>query len=332
MSTRLTQIASYLPERFVTNEELAGLHPDWDLGAIASRTGVHGRHWAAPGETAVDLAYGAAKKIIDKVEAVDALVLCTQSPDHKIPHGSAALQARLGLPSTVAAFDISLACSGFVYGAAISKAFLDGLGMKRVLLVTSDTYSRYLHPADRTTVPLFGDGAAACLFESGGEGSELIDLSLGTDGSLLKSFYIPAGGLREPLTPESGAAELMINGGSRSRETVHMDGPSVLAFAEKRLPAAISDILHRNGLAQSDVRLVVFHQASLTALSLLRRKLSLRDEQLFCHLERVGNTVSSSIPIALEQAAREGRLNKGDLVLLVGFGAGFSWGTGLLRW
>ena len=331
---RIVGIHYALPERVVTNDEIARAHPDWRLQILEKRTGVRERHLAAPGETALDLAERAADGLLTRTgvdrSAIDVLLFCTQTPDHPMPPNACLLQDRLGLPTTVAALDFTLACSGFVYGLYLAKSLVTSGAARTVLLVTADTYSSLISPDDRGAFTLFGDGAAATLVSEGTPGLE--EFLLGTDGSGAACFVVPAGGAREPRTAVAAAPGGDGAGSVRSREQIHMDGPAVLAFVQREVPRNVRALLTAAGHGIADVDLVIFHQASQLALDHLTRELGVPAEKHFANLERVGNTVSASLPIALRDAELAGRLRSGDRVLLVSFGVGLSWGSCLLRW
>ncbi len=336
MPARLSHIEYVLPQRVVTNEDLKRAHPDWNVDLAASKTGVLSRRLAGDDELASDLAYRAAVTLLANshtpAEAIDGLIFCTQSPDHIMPPNATLLHARLGLPTNVVAFDITLACSGFVYGLAIAQSLIDTLGLRKVLLVTADTYSRYIHPADRSAVMLFGDGAAVTLVEAASENSGIIGFSLGTDGAGGKKFWVEAGGLRVPRSDSTGADRRDLAGNTRSQETIFMDGGAVLAFAEQRVPESVQGILQKTGVCAKDLKLVLFHQASALALRKLHELLEIPAHQQFTNITNLGNTVSASLPILLKDAESAGRLERGDSILLVGFGVGFSWGSCILKW
>lgn len=340
-------IAYQLPERVVTNDDLKILHPDWNMDLIASKTGVLARQFVKEGELASDLAYQATIKVLESSgtqrDEIAAIIFCTQSPDYIMPPNSALLHARLGLSANVAAFDFTLACSGFVYGLAIAKSMMESLGFKKVLLITADTYSKYIHPQDRSTLTLFGDAAAATILESDGASdavypvshslsSSIIDLALFTDGLGADKFMVEAGALRVPKSESTCVAKRDLYGNVRSRETIHMDGMAVLSFADARIPESVHAILERNHVSLGQVKLVLFHQASLLALERLCASLDIPPEKTYSNISRLGNTVSASLPILLKDAEGAGRLARGDLILLAGFGVGFSWGTCLMRW
>lgn len=331
---RIVGIEYALPSMVVSNDDLAGRHPEWGMDEVAKRTGVLRRHIAAPEETALDLAQRASQALLDRTDIdasnVDALIFCTQTPDHVMPPNACLLQHRLGLPTSTAALDITLACSGYVYGLFLSKSLIVSGAARNVLLVTGDTYSKLIGPDDRSTVTLFGDGAAATLVSSGVAG--LREFELGTDGSRGSCFIVPAGGARHQRTSETAVPIADRNGNKRSLEQIQMDGAGILGFVQREIPRSIRTLLATTSTDIADIDLVVFHQASVTALDFLTRALRLDRERVFMNMDRVGNTVSASIPIALRDAQASGRLKDGDTVLLVGFGVGLSWGACLLDW
>ena len=335
-SARVRAIEYHLPETAVSNEDLKRLNPGWNMRLIESKTGVRSRRIARDGETAADLAFQAVARLlaaqgVDK-ESIDGILYCTQSPDHIMPPNSSLLHSKLGLSKGVMALDFNLACSGFVYGLAIARALIQSLTCRIILFVTADTYSKYLHPGDRATRTLFGDGAAATLVEGTHEGSGILDLDLATDGTGGDKFMIKAGGLRYPRSPETQAEKTDLFANVRTDENIYMDGKAVLEFAKNEIPASVRSILGRNGLAMEDLNLILFHQASGSALKILNEELGIPADRTFSNIENIGNTVSASLPILLKDAETAGVLSRGDLVLLVGFGVGFSWGTCLLKW
>lgn len=326
-----------LPEQVVTNEHLQALHPLWNMAQISAKTGVKSRHIAKENECASDLAYEAVLRLISTTgidkDDIDGIFYCTQSPDHIMPPNSTLLHAKLNLPKQVLAFDFTLACSGYVYGLAIAKSMMTTLGLKNVLLVTADTYSKYLHPRDRSAGTLFGDAAAATLLSwSHGGTSKLIDFLLETDGTGGSCFMIKAGGARFPKTEATAAVKRDLTGNEWTDEHIRMDGKAVLEFARREMPGSVDRILARNGLKQDDLKLILFHQASQFALEQLNQHMKIPPEKTFSNIENLGNTVSASLAIVLKDAELQGRIKRGDHVLLVGFGVGFSWGCCLLQW
>lgn len=334
-SARVSRIEYVLPDRVVTNDDLQRENPDWRMDKAFAKTGVSSRRFAAKDELASDLAFRAATRLLEGHDraTVDGLIFCTQSPDQIMPHNAALLHARLDLSKSVAAFDITLACSGFVYALALAKSMVHSLGLRKVVIVCADTYSRYMHPKDRSTMVLIGDGAAAIMVEPSNETSEILDFDLGSDGKTgADKFMIKAGGLRVPRTEATRADKRDITGNVRSDETISMDGNAILAFAKREIEPSIRRVLDRRVLAIKDLELVLFHQASLFTIETLNKQLGLAPAQAFTNIAHVGNTVSASLPILLKDAESAGRLKRGDLIMIAGYGVGFSWGSCLLKW
>jgi 3-oxoacyl-[acyl-carrier-protein] synthase-3 len=321
----VSAIAYHLPEATLSNEELARACPGWTPAKIAAKTGIVERRIAAPGECASDLAAAAARKLFAsgacRPEEVDYLLFCTQSPDYFLPTTACLLQDRLGLPTCAGALDFNLGCSGFVYGLGLAKGLIETGQASAVLLLTADTYSKYLRPDDRAVRPLFGDAAAATLVrgrrDSAPGGLPWIGPFVhGTDGKGADNLIVRAGGLREPTA--AGAPPQL-----------HMNGPEIFTFALTAVPTAVRSLLDRAERTMDDVDLFVFHQANAYMLEHLRDKLRIPPEKFVVSMSHVGNTVSSTIPIALKDAA--GAAPEGTLALLVGFGVGYSWAATLIR-
>lgn len=328
-------IAYALPEDVVTNEMLAAENPAWDMARVMARTGVATRHIARSDETAFDLARQACDRLFaehpEARERVDAILFCTQSEDYVMPPNSSLLHGSLGLEHDVFAIDFNLACSGFVYGLALAQGLLAGEIASNVLLVTADTYSKYINKGDRGARALFGDGAAATWIAASDSDRGVIDVLCATSGKDHRKFIIPAGGSRLPRTPETSIARADGSGNLRSLEDIQMDGAGVLSFVNSTVPQQVEAVLARSGLTIEDIDLAIFHQASKMALDSLNRRLGITEEKSFSNLSEVGNTVSASIPIAIRDATDRGRIRPGDRVLLSGFGVGMSWATAILQ-
>jgi 3-oxoacyl-[acyl-carrier-protein] synthase III len=307
MTATISAIAYSLPAKIVSNADLAVEHPEWDMTRVETRTGVLRRH-IADGETALDLACRAADALIADHPAArmaDAILFCTQTPDQVMPPNSALLHEYLGLGDGVFALDFNLACSGFVYGLAQAQGLLAAGIASSILLVTADTYSRLIDPDDRGPRVLFGDGAAITWITQGDRG--LVDIALATSGRDHRAFMVPKGS-----------------------QKLHMNGFQVLGFVQSHVPNQVNELLTRNGLTIGDIDLFVFHQASRLALDTLERLLGIPKVRMYSNLERVGNTVSASIPMALQDAMAEGRAGPGSRVLLCGFGVGMSWASAII--
>jgi 3-oxoacyl-[acyl-carrier-protein] synthase-3 len=331
---RIVGIDVALPDRVVTNDELALLHPEWKIAQVARRTGVVARHWCAPNETALDLAEVACRRLESRspglIEQSDALLFCTQSPDYWMPPDACLLQDRLGLSHTTAALDFSLACSGYVYGLYLAKALLLSKSARQVLLVAAETYSKWMHPGDRGPMTLFGDGAAATVLTLGGEAEW--HFSVGTNGAGRRAFCVPAGGARRPRDASSAVETKDASGNVRTAEHLLMDGAAVLDFVKREMPRFVQTHLRDTGTPLESIDLVLFHQASQVGLDYLNEALHIPPEKRFSNMSHIGNTVSASLPIALREAETNGRLCPGMRVLLVGFGVGLSWGVGVITW
>jgi 3-oxoacyl-[acyl-carrier-protein] synthase III len=328
-------IAYYLPEGAVTNEMLSNEHPDWDMRRVLARTGVATRHVAQPDQTAFDLACRACDLLFQDQplarERIDAILFCTQSADYLLPSNSTLLHGYLDLEEDVFALDFSLACSGFVYGLALAQSLIVSGIATDVLLVTADTYTKYIHPGDRSARTLFGDGAAATWISVSNSDRGVLDVQCATSGKDHGMFVIPAGGCRLPRSAQTSVAKADLTGNVRSPENIHMDGSGILSFVESVVPRQVTDVLARNQLTMADIDLVILHQASKVTMESLCRILGIPGDKTFSNLRDIGNTVSASIPIALRDAMDQGRTHPEQRILLCGFGVGMSWATAILQ-
>lgn len=333
--TTIEAISCAFPQRSVTNDELRAIHPEWDFDRLEGRTGVFKRYVASDGETALDFAVRACQELESqerlKAGTIEAIIFCTQTPDYIMPPNSCLLHGRLNLAPEVLAFDINLACSGYIYGLKLADSLIRSGATSRVLLATADTYSRYIHPGDRATRCLFGDGGAVSIISDSRDNRRGIrDILCGTAGKHYEKFMIHAGGMRFPRSAETARETVDKSGNVRTEEHIQMDGLGVLSFFNATVVCSVKKILARNGLAISDVDLFVFHQASQVALDSLRKALDIPARKMVYDLGGIGNLVSASIPVALSRAFAHGQANYGQLVLLCGFGVGLSWGTALV--
>lgn len=322
-------ISYYLPERIVTNEELVRQFPEWTVEKIADKIGVSSRHVSADDETAGDLAVKAAEKLllengIDR-KTIDFVLFCTQSPDHFLPSTACLIQDRLQLSTSCGAFDFNLGCSGYEYGLAVAEGLITGGMAKNILILTAETYNKYLHPRDKSNKTIFGDGSSATLIATDGF-AEIGKFSFGTDGRGGKSLIVETGASRN--REKRNDITFDEEGNPKSSDYLFMDGRSIFDFTVKAVPPMINDILDKNDLTKNDIDLYVFHQANQYMINFLRKIIGIEKDKFYVYLNEVGNTVSSTIPIALCEARKEGRL-KGHIVL-AGFGVGFSWGGCLI--
>lgn len=320
-------ISYYLPDRMLTNEELVREFNGWTVEKVANKVGIDSRHIAAENETAGDMAEKAARKLFIEwsisPEEVDFIILCTQSPDYFLPTTACILQHRLGIPTTSGAIDYNLGCSGFVYGLAISKGLIISGIVRNILLLTSETYTKYIHPKDRGNRAIFGDAAAATLISSDGFAS-IREFSLGTDGGGAENLIVKTGGMRYPNRLNNIAIDE--NGALHSSDNLYMNGSEIFSFTQENVPSLVYDTLSKNDLEKSDIDLFVFHQANKYLLNFLRKKMDINEKKFYYFMSEVGNTVSSTIPIALKEAIKDNNINFGHKVLIAGFGVGYSWG------
>lgn len=333
MKIEINKIEYYLPEKVVTNLDLQNEFPEWDMEKTASKTGVFSRHFAESNETSLDLAIKACDKLfleIDK-EIIDGIIFCTQSPDYIMPSNSFLIHKHFGLEHKVFAFDLNLACSGYAYGMVIASSMINSGIAKNILFITSETYSKFINKKYRSAYTLFGDGAAVTLI-SKSDSSELIDSSLYSSGKDFETFYVPAGGYRIPKSANT-CVEFSDNSGNiRSDNDIYMDGFAVWKFIQSTVPKQINELLSRNNLKTEDISHFCFHQASSMTLESLIKSLKIPSEKAYINIADKGNTVSASVPICLKDCIDTGRVKRGDLILLSGFGVGLSWGSVLLRY
>ena len=329
-------IEYHLPERILDNVALAAQFTDWPVEKIQSKTGIAQRRIAAPGECASDLAAQAAEKLLARMPEmrarIDFVLLCTQSPDYFLPTTACILQHRLGLATTCGAMDFNLGCSGFVYGLSLAKGLIETGQAENVLLLTAETYSRYLNPGDKAVRTVFGDAAAAtfvCATEA--PGPAIGPFVFGTDGSGAQNLIVKTGAARCPTIPDAPVVE-DTSGNSRTENNLFMNGPEIFAFTIKAVPVAVQALLAKAGLMQDGIDLWVFHQANQYMLEHLRKKIGIPADRFAVAMANCGNTVSSSIPIALRELQALGRLTDGLRLGLVGFGVGYSWAATLVRW
>lgn len=315
-------VAVYFPHRAETNEQLAAEQPRWDMGLIYEKTGIAKRHVADPNECASDLGVAAAQKLFEEHgvdrSSIDFLLFCTQTPDYPLPTTACLVQHRLGLPTSVGALDFNLGCSGFVYGLSLADGLIRAGSARRVLLITAETYSKYIDPDDRSLRTIFGDGAAATIIDAV-ETPSLGGFSFGTDGSgadmlmLTKTGTRPSGNCLKPRTRHRWSSDL------------YMDGPGLVYFTVDTMPKAVDQVLGKAGMAGDEIDLFLMHQPTRMMLERLRECLHVDAQRMPMVLENCGNTVSSTIPIVIDELRRDGRLKPGVKTLMVGFGVGLSW-------
>lgn len=324
MGVQIVGSGSYVPENIVTNADLReryGFDPDW----IEQRTGIFARRHASRDQATSDLAVEAAKRAIDNagVQAadIDLLVVGTFTPDHLCPSTACIVQEKLGLD--VPAFDLSAACSGFVYSLATASQYVATGNSKLALVIGADCCSRIVNPLDKKIAPLFGDGAGAVLVSRGSAEQGLLSYQLGSDGGGGPLLECSAAGTRNPVSIDDITA---------GRQFLNMDGKNVFMWAVRVVEDTIRLLLEKSGTRLEDVSHFFLHQANARILDHVVEKLGVPREKVLMQVDRYGNTSAGSIPLVLDEASRAGRIRSGDTVLMCGFGAGLTWGTALFRW
>lgn len=324
-------LSYYLPERIVTNEELVKEFPEWSVDKVAQKVGVDSRHIAAENETAGDMAEKAARRLFEEYninpKSIDFLMLCTQSPDYFLPSTACILQNRLGIPTSVGAFDYNLGCSGCIYGMAMAKGLIAAGIANNVLLLTAETYNNYLHPEDKSNRSIFGDGAAACLISTIGF-AEIGEFVLGTDGAGAENLIVKTGAAR--CKQATGLSDEDSEGHIRRDDYLYMNGGAIFNFTLDAVPAMMNQLLEESGLTKDEIDYYVFHQANKFMLSTIRKVCVLPKDKFYIDLANVGNTVSSTIMIGLKKCLSNGTIQPGMKVMCCGFGVGLSWGGTVL--
>jgi 3-oxoacyl-[acyl-carrier-protein] synthase-3 len=332
MKAFIRAISYYLPEKILTNKDLEREFPEWPAEKVASKIGIKERHISAENETATDMACAAAEKMIREYNInkseIDYILLCTQSPDYFLPASACLIQDRLQLRTDTGAIDFNQGCSGYIYGLSLAKGLIYGGLAKNVLLITSETYSKYIHSTDKGNRSLFGDAAAATLVSTIGF-AELLNFSVGTDGKGARNLIVESGASK---MIRAGQAVTLDDGGNPvSSDYLYMNGSEILNFTLDTVPQLVRNLLEKNGLKEQDIDLFVLHQANRFIMEFLRKKMKIEPDKFYYFLENVGNTVSSTIPIALIEAWKDGSVIPGKNVLLAGFGVGYSWGGTIVR-
>ena len=330
MKAYIKAVSYYLPSTVLTNQDIEKEFPEWSAEKVTKKVGIEQRHIASIAETAGDMACCAAEKMfaehsIDR-SCIDFVLLCTQSPDYFLPSTACVIQERLHLPKACGALDFNLGCSGYVYGLSLAKGLIISGVAKNVLLITSETYTKYIHPMDKGNRTIFGDGAAASLISSEGF-AEIGEFVLGTDGSGAEHLIVKSGASRHPQQYD----ELRYDDSKNpiSGDYLFMNGSEIFSFTILTVPKMIKDVLLKNKLSRDDISLYVFHQANAYILDFLRKKMKIDEDKFYLNLHKIGNTVSSTIPIAIYDAQKNGKLC--GCIVLAGFGVGLSWAATIIK-
>lgn len=316
---------SFLPENKLTNKDLEKMVDTSDEW-IVSRTGIKERRIAPPSMTTSYMATEAAKKAIEDAkitaEDIDLIIVATVVPDMNFPSTACLVQANIGAINA-AAFDIEVGCSGFIYGLSIAKQFIENGTYKYVLVIAADILSKITNWEDRKTCVLFGDGAGAAVVGQVENGYGILDNFIGAYGKGGMHLYMPAGGSRMPACEESVKNKL---------HTIHMNGQEVFKFAVNVMNTATIEVLNRCGLKPEDVDIFIPHQANIRIIDAAMKKLKLSKEKVFINLDKYGNMSAASVAVALDEALKAGKIKNGDIILMVAFGAGLTWGSTVIKW
>lgn len=308
-------------------EELEGL----DISKVEDKIGIKNRHVANKDETVLELAFEAAKAVLNDFDKnmIDFIIFCTQTPTYILPTTACILQNKLELGTSVGALDFNLGCSGYVYGLSLSKGLISSGVAKNILLITADTYTKYIHPKDKGNRSIFGDAATATII-SENHRNNLGEFVFGTDGSGFESLIIRNGGAKSRFD-EKAINRTYGDQNVYNDNFIYMNGPDIFNFTISKIPSLIEETLKKNKLILDQVDYFIFHQANSFMLEYLRKKIGIPKEKFHNDMTDTGNTVSSTIPIALSNAKKQGFVKNGDKVFLAGFGVGLSWGATVIE-
>ena len=332
----IKHIEYVLGEQEVSNESLINENPSWDLKNISFKTGIKKRYIVKLQQCASDLAVKAAEKLFtnskfDKSK-IDFILFCTQTADYFLPATACLIQDRLSIHTNCGAFDYSIGCSGFIYGLGIAKGLLETNQAENILLITGDTYSRFIHPKDKSTRVLFSDAATAILLTKEAICESIGPFSYFTEGKGANSLIVPHGAMRNPTNCQSKIEQVDRFGNVRSNMNLYMNGIEITTFSLTSVPIIVKQFLERIKLSFDDIDYFVFHQANRYILERLRERMEIPMNKFHLSSGHIGNTVASSIPIALKNMQIEHLLNPGKKILLLGFGVGYSIGAALVKW
>jgi len=331
MKAVIKSISTYLPAGILTNEMLSREFPEWSVEKITKKIGIKERR-IAMNETVASMAIAASKLLFETSKLnpneVDFIILCTQSPDYNLPTTACIIQSEIGVPTSAGAIDFNQGCSGYIYGLSIAKGLLVAGVAKNIILITADTYTKYLHTLDKANRSIFGDAATATWI-SQGSGIEIGDFVLGSDGNGANNLIVKNGGSKFLKSGKFIYPD--VNGNIYSEDHLYMNGANIFNFTIENVPLLIDNTLKRNGVQFDQVRWYIFHQANAFILEHLRKKIGISIEKFPICLEKTGNTVSSSIPLVLEKLISDNSVKFNDELLLAGFGVGYSWGGVVLK-
>ena len=332
MKAYIKAISYYLPRKIVTNEDLLKDFPEWSVDKVAAKVGVNSRHIADENETAGDLAEKAAKCLFKEYnidpQTIDFLLLCTQSPDYFLPSTSCILQSKLGLRTDIGAFDYNLGCSGCIYGLAVAKGLIVAGIAKNVLLLTAETYNKYLHPSDKSNRSIFGDGAAACIVSTEGI-AEIKEFAMGTDGSGADHLIVKTGASRHKQP--TGTYQTDEEGHERYDDFLYMNGGAIFNFTLDAVPVLMNKVLEKNEIIKENIDYFIFHQANKFMLNTICKMCMIPKNKFYIDLSSTGNTVSSTVMIALKDCISNNIIEKGKQIMITGFGVGLRYAGTILK-
>lgn len=330
MGASIKAIEYVFPETKLTNKELQECFPEYDFSKFENKVGIQTRYVVKNDETALDLACKAVEKLISKgtvKDDIDYLLYCTQSPEYILPTTACILQDRIGLSKNIGAFDFNLGCSGYTYGLSFAKALIASNQAKKVLLVTAETYSKFIHEKDRTNRSIFGDAATATIIEKTEE-DNIGNFSFGTDGKGYDKLIIKNGGSKHKYDANCKIKEYGTDN-KYSDNHIYMNGPEIFNFTASAIPKFTKEVLEKNEVEKDDVSQFIFHQANAYMLNFMRKRVKVDSDKFYIDLKDGGNTVSNTIPIALKNYSKS--ITKLENIILVGFGVGLSWSGGLIK-
>jgi 3-oxoacyl-[acyl-carrier-protein] synthase-3 len=332
----IDKIEFIVPNNKLSNDDLVKENPSWEVDKIYSKTGIHNRYIADCNTTSTDLAVEAGISLFNKYpdlkNEVDYLIFCTQSPDFFLPTSACLIQERIGLRTEIGAIDINQGCSGFVYALSLAKGMIESQQVKNVLIITSETYSKYINNKDKSVRTLFGDAACCTFIQSKEANEELINKVIhGTDGSGAEHLIVPHGAQRNPINESSFVEEMDTSKNLRSPSNLYMNGGAIYTFTLTKIPKVFNQILDSNDLTIDDLDLVIFHQANKFILDAMQRKLKIPDEKMHRSYMEYGNTVCSTIPIGIKIEQDLKSESEKKIALILGFGVGLSWAGTIIK-
>ena len=326
IGSKISKTHYYLPEKTISNDELEQLFPEWNSSKIEDKVGIRKRHIAAKNESALDMGIKVSQCIITDEDrsSIDYVIFCTQSTEYFLPSGACIIQDKLCLNKNIGAIDINLGCSGYVYGLSLADSLIKSEHASKVLFITAETYSKHIHPHDKSNLTIFGDAASATIIEKS-DRTNIMKFVFGTDGSGFNKLIVKKGAFN-------------LNNNLKDYETsefpsefLYMNGPDIFNFTINTVPKLVSNCLDKNKLVIDDIDMFIFHQANKYILNFLRKKIKIPKDKFYINMQETGNTVSSTLPIALKQCLDNQIITEGQKVMLVGFGVGLSWAATIVE-